>query len=379
MEVLHSNSVLAIKAVAFLGTITLFLVPSYGPCSPRGFSTVTHTGTHTPDHSLEIRIENEISSRDWRRVLARNDSPVFQNLGEQNTPVSQNPATEENSKQFGVRGVITTPVGNIYSRPTTGSSILEKLNQGNAVTLVRKKGEWYVVMLYDGLMGWAHEDIFAERDNAFKPGEIALEGEERDFSHLKDPFQHPSVTGDKLTLTVDAGRVRDKPSIDSNVKFRLKRGDTISILDTNGDWLFLVLEDGRQGWAHESLFCAPEQATAPATAELKKIEDVRFATTPEGKDKVVFFLNGNYPPQTFAIEEDRPRVVCDFFDTHLGTGIDRNMKVNGNVVRQIRIGVHKGVGSKVRVVLDLVPREDHHSRVRQMFIKDKNIFTLVLE
>ena len=378
MEIPHSNKASAPRLLVFW-VIALFFIFPYALRPSDRFSRTAHAGIHPPDYSTEKQLEEERGASHGTNLVARNNAPLFQDLGGQNNPALQKPAVEKKNSRFGKKGVITVPVGNIYSRPTTGSSILERLKKGDAVTLVRKKDSWYAVMLYGGIMGWAQEHIVEESEDTSTDGGDALKEGKRDFSRLKDPFQLPSVTGDKLILMVDVGRVREDPSFNSDVTFTLKRGDTVSILDTKEGWLFFVVEDGRKGWAHESLFFETKKPPVDDVAGLKKIEDIRFEKIGANKDKVVFFLNGDNAPKTFAIENENPRVVCDFFDTHLVTDIKRNMKVNGSVVRRIRIGLHEGVSPKARVVLDLVPREGYHLRVRQVFFKDKKIFTLVVE
>jgi tetratricopeptide (TPR) repeat protein len=57
-----------------------------------------------------------------------------------------------------------------------------------------------------------------------------------------------------VTIRVPIGRVREGPSLDSRVKFRLKKGQYVSIIERKGEWLLIELADGRTGWAHQSLF-----------------------------------------------------------------------------------------------------------------------------
>ena len=58
----------------------------------------------------------------------------------------------------------------------------------------------------------------------------------------------------EVTLRVSIGHVREEPSVESKTKFRLKRGDIASVIEVKGDWYLVKLEDGRNGWAHQTLF-----------------------------------------------------------------------------------------------------------------------------
>ncbi len=119
-----------------------------------------------------------------------------------------------------------------------------------------------------------------------------------------------------------------------------------------------------------------EEVQLAGTEIVREIKGIRTEVTPEGKEKVIFLLGDFSPPKFFAFEGDRPRLVCDFFDTRLAGGIDHRIKVDGSLIRQIRIALHKGSRPKVRVVLDLVPKQNYD--VEQIFFKNENIYTIIV-
>jgi hypothetical protein len=112
------------------------------------------------------------------------------------------------------------------------------------------------------------------------------------------------------------------------------------------------------------------------TGATKEIKEIRFEITAEGKEKVLFVLNGFFPPDTFVLEGERPRTVCDFYDTLLGEGIGRCIEVNGRFIQQIRSGVYGGEKPKVRIVLDLIPNKNYD--IEQTFLKKEHLYTLVV-
>ena len=128
----------------------------------------------------------------------------------------------------------------------------------------------------------------------------------------------------------------------------------------------------------ESVFSEPQTQVAKIE-KFKEIKDIQFSKTSKGEDMVTFILNGNYPPQIFPTKEGKPRVVCDFIDTHLGSSIARHIKVNGNSIQQIRIGLHEGPNSKVRVVLDLAPYQNDDYQIQPVLFKDKHLFAIVVK
>jgi len=114
-----------------------------------------------------------------------------------------------------------------------------------------------------------------------------------------------------------------------------------------------------------------------STGTAKKIRGIRFEVMREGEEKVFLMLNGFFPPDAFVLQGERPRAVCDFYDTGLGEGIGRCIEVNGRFIQQIRTGVYGGEKSKVRIVLDLVPGKNYE--VEQIFFRKENLYTLVVK
>ena len=127
----------------------------------------------------------------------------------------------------------------------------------------------------------------------------------------------------------------------------------------------------------ESVISEPQTQVAKIE-KFKEIKDIQFSKTSKGEDMVTFILNGNYPPQIFPTKEGKPRVVCDFSDAFVRHSIRRRIKVNGNSIQQIRIGLHEGPNSKVRVVLDLVPYQNDDYQIQPVLFKDKHLFAIVV-
>jgi hypothetical protein len=83
------------------------------------------------------------------------------------------------------------------------------------------------------------------------------------------------------------------------------------------------------------------------------------------------------PPETFALEGEKPRLICDFFAASLHKDIDREIEVNGDLIKKIRIGRHENPEKKVRIVMDLVPDQEYV--VEHIFYKKEKLYTLVIK
>jgi len=193
----------------------------------------------------------------------------------------------------------------------------------------------------------------------------------------KASLQAGTETGKRLFGKVQVANVREEPSTTSRVKFRLEKGDPVTVTGKRGGWVAVKLDDGRFGWVYHTLLAdsiVPQKAMARAIREIKAI---RPEVAAKDVAKVIFELNGPFPPQTMIVEGEKPRVVCDFFDAGLASDIDDSIEVNNGIVEKIRTGVHKWPKSKVRVVLDLTPERNYE--VDQFFFEKENYYVLVVK
>jgi SH3-like domain-containing protein len=251
-------------------------------------------------------------------------------------------------------GTVAVSIGNVRSKPTLDSSVVYNLNAGDTVTFLKKRDKWYIVELHDGVVGWAHECLFGAPPDTLENRKTAT-----------------------VTLDVNVGRVREKPSLEAKIKFDLAKGEIASVIRVKAGWYLIELEDGRLGWVHQSLFVKSHPDPAAALSVKQEIKEIEYVMTPEGKEMVTFLLNGYYPPETFSDLGNTPTVICDFFNARLGKGVKRSFKVNGDCIYRIRTGIHIGSRLKVRVILDLVPNQTYD--IRPVFFKEDNLFVLIVK
>jgi len=146
-------------------------------------------------------------------------------------------------------GLVKVEVGNLRSAPSTQAAVVGKLMKGELVTITAEKGEWYRVTVSDDRVGWAHRMLLLKTGTDTGPAVTVSEG----------PVAPNAI------VRVPIGRVRGDPSLDSPIRFRLKKGDAVAIVGGQGEWHRILLGDGRSGWAHRSLL----EAVPPTPAPLK--------------------------------------------------------------------------------------------------------------
>jgi SH3-like domain-containing protein len=185
--------------------------------------------------------------------------------------------------------------------------------------------------------------------------------------------------GRTASVKVRVGNIRSGPTLMSPVIAKVKKGEQLKILDKKDDWYVVRLREDQVGWANAILFSGKTKARVPYITTYKELREIHFKKTPGGGETVVFQLNGFYPPKTFAIDEGKPRVICDFFGAHLAAGIGRLIAANGKVIQQIRVGIHKGADAKIRVVFDLVAQKDSDYEIQPVFFENENRYALTVK
>lgn len=275
--------------------------------------------------------------------------------------------------------VVKVDSARVRELPTTNSGVRFGLVKGNTVSVLDTRDDWYFIRMADGQSGWAHQSLFDRPAEALQmtsdalenPDETKPEPEPETETNEAEPEDVRISAGEPLfsaQVKVDSGRVREAPTTQARVKFGLRKGDAVSVEDTRDGWYFIRLQDGRFGWGHQSLF------SLDAGDGLKRIESIQFEKGEAGKEKILFSLSGFYPPKTFAMDEQIPKVVCDFIDTRMGPALGNAIPVGGDLVQRIRIGYHELPVKKVRVVIDLSPEKKYS--VEQVFYKKTNLYAL---
>ncbi len=178
-----------------------------------------------------------------------------------------------------------------------------------------------------------------------------------------------------LRLAVDVGRVRSQPSLSSSIAFLLKKGAVVTVRERADAWLRIDAGDNRLGWARQDLFEKTGGLAGAATG--REVKRITVESERPDEERIIVALNGKHLPKTFSLAGENPRLVSDFFDARLASGVARNLPVNGAYIRRIRVGIHHGETPRVRVVADLSPGRDYD--VKQFFFDESATFVLVLK
>ena len=96
----------------------------------------------------------------------------------------------------------------------------------------------------------------------------------------------------------------------------------------------------------------------------------------DGRERVRIKLEGTHSPQVYALDDDKPRLICDFPGAGYAGLVKPVVRGGGTLVQRIRVGAHDPPARKVRVVLDIEPGRKY--TYTREFSKEENILNILL-
>jgi len=186
-----------------------------------------------------------------------------------------------------------------------------------------------------------------------------------------------SAATETVHVNVLVARVRNAPTTTAPILFRIRRGDSVTLIRAQNDWYSIKTPDGLTGWAHQSLFTKAQTEHQTTTASKAVIQSIHHQAVNDGQAEVSFQISGFHPPETFVLSGDKPRVVCDFMDMRVSTGLGPRLQTGESVVKDIRISPYGGTVPRVRIVLDLIAGPSY--TVDQTFFKKENLYVVSVQ
>lgn len=135
------------------------------------------------------------------------------------------PRVREPAPRADVRRVASDSL-NVRSGPNINYEVLGTLSKGDSINVKSTQFEWVEIELPRGYKGWVHSD-YVELASEFSPGR-------------------------RVPGRVDATRlnVRALPGTGYTVITQVSRGNRVSVVDSEGEWLGIDISGLATGWVH---------------------------------------------------------------------------------------------------------------------------------
>lgn len=260
------------------------------------------------------------------------------------------------------QGRVVVLVGNLRARPSLDSHIVDKLPMGARVDLLLKREAWYAVKQSDDRLAWAHEMLFTNSQG----------------QSLQQTVSSRTADERRLEVLVTVGLIREQPTTQSKVIARLRKGDMVLALANRGEWHAVELKDGSLGWAHQNILSISDRVPAPQRGEWNQVKEIRHQLVDGDEERVFFALSRHLPPVVTSQTGIAPGVICDFIGATVGKGIERVIRVQGSIVREIRVSEGEGLAPRVRVAMDLEELSGADYQIQPVFIEKEIVYSLII-
>ncbi len=246
--------------------------------------------------------------------------------------------------------------------------------------------------LSDNTVGWVQENIFARKETIGIPEKKTIpsipphsddagenvEGrlpEKKPIPSIPPQMQKDESEKEMLVVVATAG-LRKEPGAQNELFFQLRGAEKTKLLETADNWLMVKLDSGQTGWIHRNYVAPAQEAESAGKSESATIKAIGGDVSDEKQETVKILLDRFFPPETFVLEGDNPRIVCDFFNAVPHPDIESEMVLKGDCIVKVRMGPYEHPEKKVRIVLDLVP--DNHYEVQQIFYEAENLYCITV-
>ena len=139
---------------------------------------------------------------------------------------------------------------NIRTEPSLSAAVIGQMTAGETAVLTGRQGEWASIAK-NGIDGWVHTDYITEIQQT----------EKGQSSSINEP---EAKVIDQFTVSVDGLNVRKSPGLTSKIVGLIRKGESYSVEEMDGNWIRLSLDKKTSGWVysfHGTLGTNSEPAT----------------------------------------------------------------------------------------------------------------------
>ncbi len=149
---------------------------------------------------------------------------------------------------------------NVRSIPSPSGAVVDMLFGGDKLPLVKEENGWYQVLFEDETTGWISKKFSVVEGGtpvASVPEKVSVPApKEKTTDYWNTPVKKASkeMVTTVVVIKVPEGsslNVRSAPSSQGAVVGSLKRGDMRPLLEENGEWYQVELQDGQAGWVSQ--------------------------------------------------------------------------------------------------------------------------------
>ncbi|MCX7597779.1 MAG: SH3 domain-containing protein [Armatimonadetes bacterium] len=169
------------------------------------------------------------------------------------------------------KGFVAGTEVRLRAEPSRAGRTVALLDKGQTVYVVDEHKGWYRVRVHGGEAGWVHAGLVKLATESSRPSRPAVASlpKPADFPspRVQPAYLHDEATGKAMSVeafvAADGVNVRRAPSLGASIKGSLPKGTRVVVKGVHGQWAFVRLPDGGDGWIAGWMlnYCSPEQCS----------------------------------------------------------------------------------------------------------------------
>lgn len=188
--------------------------------------------------------------------------------------------TSSVSAESGQTYTVGTDNLNVRVSPDHNATVIGKLNTGQSLVAFQEKHGW-VQTYYDGKKAWVASQFLIKGESATTPTST-------------------TINDRKITINTNAVRLRTGPGTNYPIITHTSKGDVYRLIETNGDWNEVSLNNGLSAWVYAPLTSDGAVAYDPDPI-IKRENGNNISRSLAGYNIILDAGHGGFDPGAFGI------------------------------------------------------------------------------
>ena len=215
-----------------------------------------------------------------------------------------------------VKGTVTADYLNVRSGPGLNKSIIDVIEEGDSVVIVKTEDGWHKIQMGKDKYGWVSADYVKTNTGGttVKKTTTTTKKKSTTATTKKKSGTSAEKTNGTITVTGSYTNLRKGAGFGYAVIRKIKKGTKGGILQKNGSWYKIRLKDSKVGWVNKqyikvSGYKEPNKTAADTKKIIVAVSSVNVRSTPSTSGKLLATIRHNEVYQYSQIKDGWYQIV----------------------------------------------------------------------
>lgn len=215
-----------------------------------------------------------------------------------------------------VKGTVTADYLNVRSGPGLNKSIIDVIEEGDAVVIVKAEDGWHRIKLGKDKYGWVSADYVKTTSGGTTTKKTTTTTKKKSMTTTVKKSTSTSVekTNGTVTVTGSYTNLRKGAGFGYAIIRKINKGTTGGILQKDGSWYKIKLKDLKVGWVNKqyvkvSGYKEPNKTPSDTKKIIVDVSSVNVRSKPSTSGKLVATIRQNEVYQYSQIKDGWYEIV----------------------------------------------------------------------